>query len=372
MKVLVVMPYYLPHMAGLEKHVNTILQSLRERYGHEFVVITSNHISKEDIIDTYDGIKVYRLKTTFKIANTPIGLDWKGKIEKILLSEKPDIVNGRGPSPYIADIACSLAKKHNIPFVLGWHFPSMIKGNSIYDPIIWFYESTFFKLMIKNSKQIICSAENVKRTLLNDVSEKTTVITQGIDKNLFRQKNLDKKSHSLVFIGSFDLSVKGLKYILEAMVKLKSEFNDINLTVAGPGDKSIFTKYSNDNELNVSFIGTTVGQKLVDQLNRHQILICPSIKDNFPSTVLEALHCGLPVIATNVGSIPEAIVHGENGYLVTPKDCEEIAKYIRNIFIDGNLYKKLSQGALASMTGKYEWDKQVELNNNVFNTAYTT
>lgn len=67
------------------------------------------------------------------------------------------------------------------------------------------------------------------------------------------------------------------------------------------------------------------------------LFVIPSLEDNFPNTVLEAMACGLPVAGFAVGGIPEAVRHGENGLLVPPGDVQALAQQIEAFVADPNM-----------------------------------
>lgn len=371
MKILVVAPYYLPHVGGIEKHLHTILCGLKQQFEHEIVVVTSNHEGNSYMEDVVDGIKVYRLPMLRKVSNTPVGLRWKEILKGLLLKEHPDLINGRGPPPYISDVACSLAKELNIPFVLGWHFPSMRKGNLLLDTIIVGYESTFFQRMIRDSKKIICSSEYIKEDFLSKVKEKTTVITQGIDSNLFRKLDIKKVPQSICFIGNLETRVKGLEYLLSAVGMLVKRFPKIVVNVIGPGVLDMYKKQVQTLGIsnNVVFHGPVTGQPLVNELNANEIFVCPSTSENFPSTILEASSCELPVIASAIGSIPFYIKDKVNGLLVKPRNSRELASAIAFLFDNKGEADRIAKAGFDSVQNKFNWNDRIIKTNEVFMEA---
>ena len=371
MKIVVAMPYFFPHIGGVEMHVNTILKGLVNRYNHEVIVITSRYDKSLPEYEVINGIKVYRLDISFTLANTPIGLNWYNKIKKIVMKESPDLINGRGPSPYISDIASLVAKKLKLPFVLGWHYPSMIKGNLIFDILISIYENVIFQFTLKNSKSIICSSKNVKETLLSHVKDKVTVITQGIDSEIYRIKNAKRKKHSILFVGNFELTVKGVIYLLKAIKIVKDKYSDVKLTIAGPITNNKYQEYCEREGIanNVEFVGSKKSSQLSDLYNETEIFVCPSTNENFPSTLLEAMHCGTPVIATKIGNVPQLIKDGVNGQLVEIEDEVGIANAILKYFFDINFKDEMGSKGFESVIGKFDWNSKIEKTNNIFINA---
>ncbi len=75
------------------------------------------------------------------------------------------------------------------------------------------------------------------------------------------------------------------------------------------------------------------------------VFILPSQTESFGLSALEAMSCGLPVIATNVGGLPEVVLHGETGYLTEVGNVERMASYVVELFEDKNKYEKFSEQA---------------------------
>jgi len=370
-KLLVVTPYFTPHLGGMEKHVFTICKGLMKEYNYEIIVITSNHESKEYKEEKLEGMKIYRFPYQFKVSNTPISFKWKRQIKEIIEKEKPDIINGRGPVPLIADIACRIAHKKGIPFVLGWHFPSMRKGQLIQDIIISIYENTLFQKTLRQSDKIICSSQFVKDTLLKEYSKKTTVITQGINNKIFLPlKNIKPKDNSLLFVGNFETKVKGLSYLLKSIKFVKESFKNVKLSIVGTGDLSYYKRICRKLNIsyNIIFKGKLEGINLAKEYQSSQIFISPSTAENLPSTILEAMFCKVPVISTNIGDIPNWIKSGENGLLVHPKNSQALAYALIRLLNNPRLAKRIGREGYLSIKDSFYWRDRIKKTNEIFNS----
>ncbi len=114
--------------------------------------------------------------------------------------------------------------------------------------------------------------------------------------------------------------------------------------VAGAGEieqaKELAKKLGIDK--NVQFLGPKSGQEKVELFATAWCFVLPSYFEGFPISVLEAFAAGLPVISTSVGAIPSIIKQGENGFIFTPGNVQELADSILKIGTDTDLRKSMS------------------------------
>src|SRR5260221_10829938 len=117
MKIVIIIPYFYPTIGGLQNYALHIAKGL-QKLQNKVIIITTNHAEKKYVVETIENLVIYRLPVQFRISNTPLNIQWFSDIENIIQNEKPDIINGHTPVPFISDIAAIIAKKHKIPFVL--------------------------------------------------------------------------------------------------------------------------------------------------------------------------------------------------------------------------------------------------------------
>lgn len=356
MKLLIVTPYFYPKMGGLENYAYNLSIGLKKRYKWNVIVITSNHKNRTDIVETIGGIKIYRLGRLFKLSNTPINPFWYWKIKKIIANEKPDIINGHAPVPFIADIASRTSGK--IPFVLTYHAGSMKKGKVFFDFIIGIYEKLFLSGMFKRANKIICASQFVKDTIVNPYSRKSVVITPAVDINKFKPSR-KKKEKSVLFVGRYAnvYPLKGLPYLLNAM----RELPNVKLTIIG--------EKFNIKQKNVRFLGVKSGQDIVREMQKNAILVLPSIApmESFGMVLIEAMACKTPVIGTRMGGIPEIIKNKKNGLLVPIKNTDALTNAIKTIINDDLLAKRLGEQGLRDVYKSYVWNTKVNQTYNTIN-----
>lgn len=110
---------------------------------------------------------------------------------------------------------------------------------------------------------------------------------------------------------------------------------------------------------NVLFVGKQ--PSIVDYLSIADLLLLPSETESFGLSALEAMACEVPVIASNVGGLPEVVVDGETGYLAEVGDVESMAKYSIKILSSDTLQKKMGSFARQTAVEKFSTDKIIPM-----------
>jgi glycosyltransferase involved in cell wall biosynthesis len=191
------------------------------------------------------------------------------------------------------------------------------------------------------------------------------VIPNGINTNQYRPigrqlarniLGLDKEKKYLLF-GAFGFSAdpnKGLQYLAPAVQRLADyyEWKD-NLEIL------VFGGLKSPNSQDFHFKTTYFG-KLHDDISLNMlysavdVFIAPSMQENLPNTIMEALACGTPCVAFNIGGIPDLIKHQETGYLASPYKIEDLAYGINWVLSDSSRWLELSTNARKKVENEYK------------------
>ena len=159
-------------------------------------------------------------------------------------------------------------------------------------------------------------------------ADKILTINNFLTNNDFQniQPNYDHKGYFL-YAGRLSKE-KGVHYLIEAM---KDLYRDIELHIVGKGpDEEKLKQYSQENELdNVKFLGFKNREEIKEEYQNCIATILPcNWFENFPTTNMESFINGKPVIASNIGGIPEQIEHNKTGLLFEPANVEQLKKCI--------------------------------------------
>jgi teichuronic acid biosynthesis glycosyltransferase TuaC len=140
------------------------------------------------------------------------------------------------------------------------------------------------------------------------------------------QLAVDDKAELVLFVGRLD-TAKGIEELLEAFASLASRRPNLRLAYVGdgPGGEHLRSRAKHlALEDRITLIGACLSQKVAQWLAAANVLALPSYNEGYPNVVIEALSCGRPVIATNVGGIPELVTE-KSGILIAPRDSRALA-----------------------------------------------
>ena len=189
--------------------------------------------------------------------------------------------------------------------------------------------------------------------------ERLTVVPVGVDHTVFRPyDDVVKRPGRLMVTSSSDVPMKGLVPLLEAIAKLRVE-RDIDLIVIGqPKAKG---RVANAMErLGLSDIVTTItgvsDEELARLYGEAEVAIVPSLYEGFSLPAIEAMSCGVPVVATTGGALPEVVgVSGETGLLVEPNDPDALVEAIRTLLDDAQLRARLGAAGRERVMQRFTW-----------------
>ena len=161
----------------------------------------------------------------------------------------------------------------------------------------------------------------------------------------------------LLFIGRIGVR-KGSYDLIEAVKKIRYLNFSVDLVGDGEGDK--IRKIANaENLTGIVNVHDWVSQKeeLWRWYDKADFLVLPSYAEGLPMSVLEAVGKGLPVVATNVGGIPEAVIAGKNGFIIAPGDVDTLSEKMELLINDAALREEMGRNSLKIAGEKFSIQK---------------
>lgn len=229
---------------------------------------------------------------------------------------------------------------YGIPLVVNSHGPDVYEFPFRND-----FTHSLSKYVISRTDHVIavCTSDGNKLLSLGLPRKKLSIIPNGYDDGLFKhisrdfarkELGLPESKKILLAIGSL-LKVKGHDDLIDAAYILSKERKDFAVIIVGSGPlEPLLRKKIEKLELSqkILMIGWVPHNKISLWMNASDILILPSLHEGFPTVIPEAMACGLPVIGTKVGGIPDVISNENIGFLVNPGDPKALAQAILESF----------------------------------------
>jgi glycosyltransferase involved in cell wall biosynthesis len=255
-----------------------------------------------------------------------------------------------------------LARIYNLKtiiFIHGWDYDFTEKFIGIYFRL---FKKIYFK-----SSAIIDLAQKHINTLKGWGYKKPVYLeTMAVDYNLIKglnEEQIVKKFSSnrinMLFLARIERS-KGIYEAIDAYNILKKKYNNIGLTIAGDGseESDIRTYIDSCGLSEIKTIGYVDGNAKINAFNDSDIYLFPSYFEGMPTSLLEAMAFGLPVVTREVGGISDFFENGRNGYMTESKDPEVFASLIELLILNKSL-------ALAMGLNNYRYANQHFLSDKV-------
>jgi len=221
------------------------------------------------------------------------------------------------------------------------------------------------------SNHIVLYSDFIEEWDLEKYREKIIIAQRHfVNFDEFRLKiNLELRDNVVGYVGRLSAE-KGIRNFVEAIPKALVMRPDMKFLIIGEGPlqdeiRISLEKYAVDSE--VKLTAWIPHSELPDFLNQLKLLVIPSYTESGPMILFEAMACGTPVLATAVGSIPDAINDKETGFLLQDNSPPRIAKQIEEALSDPNL-EQIAVNARNLVQSKYSYERVVKIWANVLRT----
>jgi glycosyltransferase involved in cell wall biosynthesis len=234
----------------------------------------------------------------------------------------------------------------------------------------WYSFLKMQKRVAPQLKKIVTPSINSLKDIASDFNvnkENINVINNGLDIDIFiPYKEIKRNPTKLITTASADVALKGLDYTLKSLASLVNDFPEISLLVIGKMKKGGHTFRLID-ELGIKnkvfFKTSLTKEEIAKEYASSSIAIVSSLYEGFGYPVIEAMSCEIPLIATNVSSIPELV--DDYAKLIPSKNTNELSNAIRSILYDYPHYKKIAMRGRQHIVDNFNWLKITEEYENI-------
>jgi glycosyltransferase involved in cell wall biosynthesis len=237
----------------------------------------------------------------------------------------------------------------------------------------WYSFIRMQKKVARKLSHIITVSECSRRDIAQEFSiseSKFRVVYNGVNmKYFYPVQNTRRPENSLIVTNSADTPLKGLRYLLEAVSEVR-EKRPLALTVIGePKKDSIIRKLVGSLGIGdiVHFTGRIKNEDFARHYSESTIAVVPSLYEGFGIPAAEAMACGVPLISTSGGALPEVV--GDAGIVVPPADSGALAKAINYLLDDAGERDRLARAGLERVNAVFSWEKAARDVVNVYREA---
>ena len=272
------------------------------------------------------------------------------KVSWICLTEKEPLFHihiSKGGSclrKMIIATICNLSRKDYILHIHGGQFLEFIMAER---PFV----RRYIVFIFNRSRKIVTLANYWKAEYDRQFNDRLVTVIPNPCPDF--GQSCQKKSNPvpvILFIGLL-CPAKGIYDLIDA-IKIIVQTRQVRVRIFGNGEVDKVTEYA------AGIDGLTVSpwverKKIIDEYKQADIFLLPSYIEGLPMVILEAMSCGLPIIATNVGGIPEMVHDGYNGFLLMPGDIAGLVEKLMILIDQKNVRESMGENSLKQMRENY-------------------
>jgi glycosyltransferase involved in cell wall biosynthesis len=266
--------------------------------------------------------------------------------------------------------AVRLARQLEVPCVLS------VRGSDVNELCFRWPTRRPVRQALRGAAHVVAVSQALKETLASAgiAAERVTVIPNGVDASVFRPSDREaartalgvSPDETVLFSAGTLVREKGIEHLIAGLSRL-GDRPDLRLYVAGAGPHHASLEATADREGltdRVTFLGHLDLEEMVRWYQAADLFVFASLREGCPNAVIEALACGLPVVSTDVGGVPDLVEPGRDGLLIAAGSAEAFAQAL-----DDAVSRTWDRPAIAERGRQRSWDRVAEEYCEVFEQA---
>lgn len=217
------------------------------------------------------------------------------------------------------------------------------------------------KKVVRKLDHLVTVSEASRADIAKDFnvnSESIRIVPNGIDTDTFKPLNrIEREPCTIMVTASSDVPLKGLDYLLKSVAELGEEFPDIRLMVLGKLNSDGNTaKLIDTLEIRnrITFYSDLTSDEIAVLYARATCAVVPSIYEGFGLPAGEAMACGVPIVSTDGGALPEVV--GDSGLVVPTRDHKAISASLRQLLNNRELRDRFGARAMSRIRNHFSWE----------------
>ncbi|NJD99672.1 glycosyltransferase family 1 protein [Thermococcus sp. LS1] len=364
LKIALVSDWFFPSVGGIEYHIHDLATQLTY-LGHDVHVITRSGTYPDENLP----YEVHRFKgrITMDGSHVSIGTDMLKKVNELYKQEHFDITHGHSIySPMAVGVANLSAGIRCVPSIVTGH---SLLGDSILNPV-YIMLLRFSLRKVSSFIAVSNAVEKDMRSILGKSlrNREIYLIPNGIDTDFWKLPE-DKEElkeaiglRGVVITTTSRLTKRKRIHVIPKIAKrIKEEYGgDVTFMIIGDGpERSHIERLVREYGVGdiVKLLGRQPREKVREYLQASDVYLSPTVYEAFGIAALEALACGVPVVANNHGGISEIVEHGRTG-LVSHND-HELVQNLMSLIANEERRQEMSKNARKSVKNRFNWETLV-------------
>jgi glycosyltransferase involved in cell wall biosynthesis len=337
---------------GGQNQVLVTIMGLRA-LGHRTLLIA--HPDGELRQRAAEGLDVFPLAP---VTEMDLGAAWR--LSRVIKQLKPDILHAHDPHG-VAMAALALSMSTQLakpPLVASRRVDFHLRGSALSR---WKYRQV---------DCFICASEAIRKMLIADGVPETSAVTvhEGIDLGRVHAAPPARLHqdlwlpHDAPIVGNVAALVphKGQKHLIDAAALVVRRVPDARFVIAGEGElRPSLERQIKEHHLEKHVLLAGFRPDVLSLHKAFDVFAMSSVSEGLGTSLLDAMACGRPIVATTAGGIPEVVVDGQTGLLVPPRDHQAMADAIVRLLSDPELRKRMGAAGAARARTKFSADRMV-------------
>lgn len=365
-KLVVVSPYYLPHMGGLEIHAHEFNTHAALR-GHQILVWTARLPKTALQYEELDSIRIYRYEAIELIGGFPIPAVWLPSFWKQyreIFKNDYDYVLSRTRFFLSSLLALYIGKIKKIPMIHVEHGSDYVRLTNYFSKkVAYVYDKTFGKMVLQHSNIVVANSRASSLFVEHLTNGKThpTIIYRGVDEQgIINVQPIHVRPNTVTICFSGRLiSGKGVQDLIQAISQLTNDHTIVCWIIGEGPMKAELERLSAEKRCSerIQFLGKMDNKDAIVYIKSCDIFVNPSYTEGIPTSVIEAALCKKAIIATGVGGTMEIIEDGISGLLIEPHNSNQLREALQLLIQDDSLRTSLGEHAYTQNTKKFLWER---------------
>lgn len=372
MRICIVSPEFVPNWGGIGTYVLQLAKNLDDEFDVHVITLRRAGASAESLEEVPGNVKVHYVGASkdYFAYNIQFQIDLLRKFETVCKDTRFDLIHANHAQ--MPDLLLRILRP-DLPIITTVHttIDSQRMGTSssklpmsdlersekmtlIMLPLLHTIERGY----LNRGKNVIFVSDFIRKLYLKSYSEPklSKVIHNGVDHLKFRPRPSEEclehfpqfaGIENLILFSGRMIALKGLNVAIEAFSETRKELK-AHLVFAGTGKIDAWKRMLDDWSIpkeEYTFLGKVPYQEMPWLYPLASVFMLPSYSESFPMTILEAMACGVPVVASNVGGIPEMVRDGLDGRLVPPGDPKALSDGLVQVLMDRRGASSLASNA---------------------------